>query len=74
MGSKTRQFGRVILLAWLRGLLIGAAIGSSSCIGSAKPTLPVTPQQTSEPAPEPPLCDCTLADRDGTPPIAIPAA
>jgi hypothetical protein len=60
MGSKTRQFGRVIVLAWLRGVLIGAAIGSPSCIGSSKPTLPVAPQQTSEPAPEP-LCDCTLA-------------
>ena len=73
MGSKTGQFGRVLLLAWLRGVLIGAAIGSPSCIGSAKPTVPVTPQQTSEPAPEP-LCDCTLADRDGTPPTVIPAA
>lgn len=64
MGSKTRQFGRVIVLAWLRGLLIGAAIGSPSCIGASKPTLPAVPQQTSEPAPEP-LCDCTLAYHAG---------
>lgn len=73
MGSKTRQFGRVIVLAWLRGLLIGAAIGSPSCIGSAKPTLPVTPQQTSEPAPEP-VCDCTLAYLDGARPTGSAAA
>jgi hypothetical protein len=73
MGSKTRQFGRVIVLAWLRGIVIGAAIGSPTCIGSSKPTLPLIPQQTSEPAPEP-LCDCTLAYLDGARPAGIPTA